>query len=665
MSRTGINTVQVPHTEPLKAATLTALTLGELRPAGWLHRQLQLQADGMAGHLDEFWPDIADSAWIGGTGEGWERVPYWLDGLVPLSLLLGDSRLTEKATRWISHILAHQDSDGWMGPHQPDPSQFHATQYGPYDVWPRMPLLKALLQYQEGTEDDRVIPAALRLCRRIDDILRRWPLHEWGKVRWADLVYCLDRLFDLTGEAGLVEMADRVQAQGYDWLPFAQRLPYRDKVPQAMLDRFRADSGLWMNDHYLDSHGANVAMGLKAFPVWSRHAEDQGQQQDAFFSMLTQLDQFHGQATGAFTADEHLAGRHPSQGTETCTVVEYLFSLAVALEAWGTNEAVIDRWERIAFNALPASARPNEWGHQYDQQANQVVCHVTEDRIYTNNGPDSNIFGLAPHFGCCTANRHQGWPKFAARLWMRTTNGLAVLSYAPCRIDTHIRDSRVAIEVNGDYPFSDEIVIQVRASGDDSEFPIDLRIPAWAEGATVQIDGDERVAADPGTSMQVQRNWAGSHTLTVTLPALLKATQRFRGAVSISRGPVVFALAAEENWRQLRGTEPYADWEVHPGTAWNYSLELNPNNPNATLATVHTAGGGLSVFTPDGALISLIGRGGMQPAWQLEHGAAEAPPTSPCPIPGDPTNLVLLPYGAARLRVTEMPWHYPRPNEHE
>src|SRR4051812_47321706 len=56
------------------------LPLGAIKPAGWLRKQLQIQADGLGGHLDEFWPDVKESAWIGGAEEGWERGPYWLDG---------------------------------------------------------------------------------------------------------------------------------------------------------------------------------------------------------------------------------------------------------------------------------------------------------------------------------------------------------------------------------------------------------------------------------------------------------------------------------------------------------------------------------------------------------------------------------------------------------
>ncbi|HVX47362.1 MAG TPA: beta-L-arabinofuranosidase domain-containing protein, partial [Mycobacteriales bacterium] len=518
-----------------RAGALHALPLGHVRPEGWLRRQLELQASGMAGHLDEFWPDVADSAWIGGSAEGWERAPYWLDGVVPLSRLLGDIRLKRKVRRWIDHIIEHQDDDGWMGPHDPD----RKSPDGPYDVWPRMVLLKALLQYHESTGERRVLSAATALCRRIHAVLTEWPLHDWGRARWADLVYCLDQLYERTGDVELMATARLAHEQGLDWAAYAEEFPFREKVTDEILQKFRADAGgTWMNDRYLSSHGVNVAMGLRALPVWSRHGDSQRAQ---FTQLLARLDQYHGQAHGMFSADEHLAGTHPAQGTETCAIVEFLFSLATALEVWGPDEAVIERWERVAFNALPASARPNEWGHQYDQQTNQVICHVTEDRPYTNNGPDANIFGLEPHFGCCTANRHQGWPKFAARLWMRAGDGgLTALSYAPCTVDTIIEGRKVHVEVTGEYPFGTTVELSVTAEP-GPEFPLHLRIPAWADAPTVTVDGESRPVG-PGSMHSVTGDWSGEHRLRLDFPAPLRTRRRSYGSVTVSRGPLVFAV---------------------------------------------------------------------------------------------------------------------------
>ena len=59
------------------------LPLTAIEAKGWLLGQLRIQAAGLSGRIDEFWPDIAQSGWIGGKAEGWERGPYWLDGLIP------------------------------------------------------------------------------------------------------------------------------------------------------------------------------------------------------------------------------------------------------------------------------------------------------------------------------------------------------------------------------------------------------------------------------------------------------------------------------------------------------------------------------------------------------------------------------------------------------
>ena len=135
--------------------------------------------------------------------------------------------------------------------------------------------------------------------------------------------------------------------------------------------------------------------------------------------MLEILDRYHGQATGIFTCDEHLAGRSPSQGTELCTVVEAMYSLEVAAAIIG-DARLGDRLEMLAFNALPATFKKDMTAHQYDQQCNQVVCTAAGEHVYVSNEADSNLYGLEPNFGCCTANMHQGWPKFASHLWMKS-----------------------------------------------------------------------------------------------------------------------------------------------------------------------------------------------------------------------------------------------------
>ena len=91
-SRTPSTTAPtVKNRAPLAPNAFSFLPLTSIRPAGWLEDQLRIQANGLSGHLDETWDDVGpNSGWLGGTGESWERGPYYLDGLVPLAYLLDD-----------------------------------------------------------------------------------------------------------------------------------------------------------------------------------------------------------------------------------------------------------------------------------------------------------------------------------------------------------------------------------------------------------------------------------------------------------------------------------------------------------------------------------------------------------------------------------------------
>lgn len=97
----------------------------EVKPFGWTGKQLKIQANGLSGNLDKVRRDVRDSAWIGGDAEGLERVPYWLDGFIPLAYLLDDEDMKARAKKYIDAIISYQKQDGWICPCDDDKRAHH------------------------------------------------------------------------------------------------------------------------------------------------------------------------------------------------------------------------------------------------------------------------------------------------------------------------------------------------------------------------------------------------------------------------------------------------------------------------------------------------------------------------------------------------------------
>ncbi len=629
----------------LQPVAFRPLPLGQVKPSGWLREQLKTQAAGLSGHLDEFWPDIKNSAWIGGRAEGWERVPYWLDGIVPLAYLLDDQALQARIKPFIDSILEHQHPDGWLGP------VGDTSGHQPYDVWPLFPLFKALTQWQEATGDSRVVPALLRCARKIDQVIDRKPVYSWAKMRVADFAVSMVWLYARTGETWPLELARKAFLQSHDW--------------RAQFDDFKF-RGKTRGKFELDTHGVNTAMALKYGGIRYLLTGD-ARDKNAIFSMLDLLDKHHGQATGIFTCDEHLAGRSPSQGTELCTVVEAMYSLE-AMSAITGDARLGDRLEQLAFNALPATFKKDMTAHQYDQQCNQVICSKEGEHVYVNNGPDSNIYGLEPNFGCCTANLHQGWPKFTSSLWMKSSDGgLAAIAYAPCVVETRVQGKPVKVEVTTDYPFRDTIQIAVTVP-EVMSFPVHLRIPEWTRGARLltrklpasrkprfeghDISLDEK--AQIGSFVKLQPDWEGTRAFELRLPMPVRLYRGFNDSVAIERGPLVYALKIGAEWKKVKDNPQFADWEVFPRTPWNYALQIDREHPERSLAFAERPIGS-PPFSAEASPVTATVKGRRLADWKIDKGAAAPPPSSPVQSTQPFEELTLVPYGCTDLRITEFP----------
>ncbi len=607
----------------------TYLKPAEIKPQGWLRKQLELQAEGLSGHLDLIWPDIRDSRWIGGDREGWERVPYWLDGFIPLAWLLEDQELQARAKRYIDAILDGQQKDGWICPCS------EAEREG-YDVWAAFLICKVLAVYGECSGDGRMEQAVYDTLKQLLSHISSKTLFRWGAARWFECMIPLLWLYERRPEPWMVDLAYVLEGCGIDYEKLYTKLSF--ERPGA--------KNYWT----FVNHVVNVAMALKSRAEMSLLT---GEDPDAFaLAFYRKLTKEHGMAMGHFTGDECLSGTSPLQGSECCSIVEAMYSYEELLSIgghpfWG------DVLEQTAFNALAATVSADMWTHQYVQMTNQVECTrlPQEKNPFNSNSGEAHMFGLEPNFGCCTANFNQGWPKFALSAVMRSEEGLAVTALAPARVETQVDGKKVCLIVDTRYPFRDSLKIRVLTEG-ETAFALSVRIPGFARSARIRIGGEVR-QAQPGSFFTEKKVWEKEEEMEIDFCFETEFVKRPSGMEALRRGPLFYALPIEGEYERIEYERdgvvrkfPYCDYGIAPKSDWAFGFGGGP------VETLHEE---LPEMPFDREKPPVMLEMEMVPLdWRKEGGICSEKPESLEPV-GEPVKKRLYPYGCTTLRMAEMP----------
>jgi hypothetical protein len=630
-------------------------------------------SDGLAGHEMDFFAEVSDSVWLGGSTSYSnlnEAFGYWFNGLVPLAYGLGNERLQQQVMNATNYILSNQYDDGWLGPEPAGDTR---------NIWGRVPVCLALIQLAEalnGTDSQTQTMILDGLHRYIN--LQHSMLADnytgyingdstnggdpnkdatlWGRVRQHDMMISLQWVaeHDPRNDTQIIfESMQYLLDKAYDWSQWYTA----DNYIFGNLEYFSNQT--YVSENYPFVQGVNVGQGLKASAVIHRFTQDHSLI-EASLNAVNWTFTYHGTPSGSVIGDEVESGLSPTRGTELCTVVETMYSLSYLYYALGDGYFA-DRCELAAFNALPIMLTPDWWAHQYIDQTNQpVVDDLTFIHFY-NTDSMSQTYSIAPDYPCCAVNHPQGYPKFVSSQWAGVgSNGIGHALLGPGSVNI-VTESGTQVNINctTNYPFSYTLTYNVQSSDD---FDFYVRVPMWADQAstTITVNNGQATAGvhpEQPSGLQKVSLKAGSNLITYIISTDIRIEARQNNTVSIYHGNLLYTLPVGGDMVKTPISIPDApnpppdavQYTYTPISTWQVAIDPTTLHWNQTFT------GPLPnpIWDTDRSPVEIYATV-CQINWPMNGNWAYDPPADRT-CTGESYQATLYPYATSRLHMAELP----------
>ncbi|HEY1131246.1 MAG TPA: beta-L-arabinofuranosidase domain-containing protein [Roseateles sp.] len=454
-----------------------------------------------------------------------EHAGKWLYATAKAAARSGDAALFRQLRRVADYLVEVQLPDGYLGTYAA-PRRFMVRQppkplswngepsLRTWDIWTHSYLVLGLLEAHRHFPNERWLAAA---CRIGDLCLRTLAeggidINELGNHHGMSATVLLDPAVELhlaTGEPRYLELARRIVAQA-------------DANPAlALLTRARAG---------VDA--ADIATGKAYQLIWNlvglaklHRATGDPDCRDAVQRLWHSIRDKHLTLGGgpwggvAHRSREvfNAPGAFSPQGyVETCSTLAWLQLNRELLQI--TGEAVhAEEIERTAYNDLLGAMAPDGEDWCYYSFPNGKRVHTT-------------------YWRCCKSSGAMALEELQDVAYVVSDAGdvVTVNLYGPSTLVL----GKLRLSQHTDYPASGKVQLRVIAPDAGVRFALRLRIPSWAEGATVSLDGQTLPAPQPGRYAEIAaRPWQGEHVVTLDFPMAPRLHQRVNENIQESRAP--------------------------------------------------------------------------------------------------------------------------------
>jgi DUF1680 family protein len=255
---------------------------------------------------------------------------------------------------------------------------------------------------------------------------------------------------------------------------------------------------------------------------------------------------------------------------------------------WGPNESLVAPGSSELYESLAASHSSFETpcGSYAHFKLTRYLLRVTRDSRYGDSmervmyntvlgarpmHADGRAFYYADYnfsgrkvysqhrFPCCSGTLPQVAADYGINAYFRDARGVYVNLYLPSGVRWLQGTARCSLRQGGEYPFEDTVSMRIAAS-QPQDFTLYLRIPAWAEGARLEVNGAPWSGAmAPGAFAAVTRRWRQGDRVDLELPRRLRlepVDAQHPDTVALLCGPLVlFALSGGAAMSQPRRGE--------------------------------------------------------------------------------------------------------------
>jgi DUF1680 family protein len=153
---------------------------------------------------------------------------------------------------------------------------------------------------------------------------------------------------------------------------------------------------------------------------------------------------------------------------------------------------------------------------------------------------------------CCPPNVLRTIAEVGGFAYSKSDDAVWVNLYGGNSLSTQLNGKPLKLRHATKYPWEGEVRITIDECPAD-EFALKLRIPGWAESASIRVNGEPVSAiALPATFATIRRAWQPGDVVELDLPMpprLIEANplvEEARNQLAIERGPIVYCLESTD-----------------------------------------------------------------------------------------------------------------------